>query len=196
MNKFRYLLSAFFLLIAASIGAAEEPAGKIRVVNFKACVEKSKLGKQEQTAFEALKKQMENNLSGKEKTLNEMADKFEDQDYLESLTAEAETELKRKFRTLNQEYTQLQNQYLQALQQTNMKVVQRLTEVVSEAASKVAQQKKLDMILNSEACFFAAPNQDISNDIVTVMDDMYEKDDKMKEGTVPTMPTADSEEKQ
>lgn len=186
MKNMRYLILGMAMLCAGALSADE--ASKIRVVNFKTCVEKSKVGKTEQEAFEALKKQMEGNLVEREKTLNEMATKFEDHDYLDSLSADAETELKRKFRTLNQEYTSIQSQYMQALQQTNYKVVQKLTDVVSKAAAQVAQKRQLDLILNDEACFFASPSQDISNEIIAVMDDLYEKDPSIKEGAVPKLP--------
>lgn len=48
-------------------GAAQASSLKIGVVNFKRCVETSKLGKLEQANFEALKKQMESVLGEKEK---------------------------------------------------------------------------------------------------------------------------------
>lgn len=195
-------LKGVFLLIAAlSVttlsqveGTADTP--KIRIVNFKSCVEQSKLGKQEQSAFEATKKQMETSLSEKEKTLNEMAAKFEDPDYLDSLSAEAETEIKRKFRHLNQEYTQLQNQYMQALQQTNFKVVQKLTENVTKAAALVAKQENVDLILNEEGAFFSSPALDISPKVVIAMDQMFDKEATESKASnaatqpVPTMPVS------
>lgn len=171
-----------YLVIAASsivlgIGAAETKAANIKVVNFKTCVEGSKLGKQEQASFDALKKQMETSLGEKEKVLNEMASKFEDADYLDSLSPEAETELKRKFRQLNQEYNTLQNQYYQTLNQTNMKIVQKLTDVVTKASESVAKQSNIDLILNDEACFFSAKPLDISSQIIVSMDQMFEKEE-------------------
>lgn len=165
------LVAAMSLFTLSQVEAAAD-APKIRVVNFKTCVEQSKLGKQEQASFDALKKQMESVLGEKEKTLNEIATKFEDPDYLDSLSAEAETEMKRKFRTLNQEFSQLQNQYLQALQQTNFKVVQKLTDLVTKASAKVAQQEKIDLILNEEGSFFVDPALDISKSVIAIMDQM------------------------
>lgn len=174
---------ASMLLAFSSINAANEDSGKapvIRMINFKNCVEQSKMGKQEQASFEGLKKQMENVLEEKEKVLNEINAKATDPDYLDSLSPEAETELKRKFRTLSQEIMQLQNQYYQALSQTNMKVLQKLNEVVVKASEKIAQQEKIDLIYNEESTFFYSPKLDISSKVVAIMDEMFEKEAKEK----------------
>lgn len=183
--KFALILgAAVFACAVPQIGSANEASLNkpvvIRTVNFKSCVENSKLGKQEQANFEALKKQMENILAEKEKTLNEIAEKFEDPDYLDSLSPEAETEIKRNFRHLNQELTQLQQQYYQALSQTNMKVVQKLTDVVNKAADTVAKQNGYDLILNEESYFHSNPDLDVSSKIVVAMDQLFD-DAKAKE---------------
>lgn len=149
---------------------------KMRFINFKVCVEKSKIGKQEQTNFEALKKQMETMLSEKEKTLNDMADKLNDPDYLDSLSPEAETELKRKFRTLSQEASQQQQQYMQTLQQANFKVLEKLDELISRAAEIVAKKNGYNVIDNDDATFYYDKDLDISHDIVAVMDEIFEKE--------------------
>lgn len=175
--------AAAFILCAATPGNTPAPSApannanaKVRTVNFKKCVEQSKLGKEEQASFEAMKKQMESVLTEKEKTLNELAEKLEDADYLDSLSAEAETEMKRKFRGLSQEYGQLQQQYMQTLNQTNFKVVQKIQEKVNEAATQVARQNNFDLVVNDETAFFASPSLDITSQIVSTMDQNYEKD--------------------
>lgn len=169
------ILSSFEAPVTPANGTKQQQPLKVGVVNFKRCVEQSKLGKQEQGNFEGLKKQMETVLGEKEKTLNEMATKFNDADYLDSLSPEAETELKRKFRSQNQELSQLQNQYMQTLQQTNFKVIQKLNEMVTKAASTVAKNDKYDMILNEESAFFYAPELDISSKVITLLDEEFEK---------------------
>jgi outer membrane protein len=178
--------AAVSLCGAAETAVKEQTAGgklsdqnlNVKVVTFKTCVEGSKLGKQEQASFEALKKQMESVLESKEKVLNEMAQKFEDPDYLDSLSPEAETELKRKFRALNQEYTTVQNQYVQTLSQTNMKVVQNITEVLTKATAVVAKRHNISLVLNDESAFFISPDLDISAQVIAVMDEMFEQDAK------------------
>lgn len=153
-------------------------------------MEESKLGKFEQANFESLKKQMESVLAEKEKTLSDMASKFNDADYLDSLSPEAETELKRKFRALSQELSQQQNQYLQTLQQTNLKVVQKLQEQVLKASEQIAKNEKFDIILNEESAFFVAPSLDISAKVITLLDQEYDKNPpQAKESVLPATET-------
>jgi outer membrane protein len=193
MKKGYKMVSAAVLLAAAALFCSAAPSSgdmnapaKVRVVNFKKCIEQSKLGKQEQASFDALKKQMESALEEKEKVLNDMATKLEDTDYVDSLSPEAETEMKRKFRALSQEYAQIQNQYLQTLNQTNMKVLQNISDKVSEAAEAVAKQNNFDLVLNDEGSFFASPAFDISSQVITTMDQLFDKDAAAaKSGAVP-----------
>ncbi len=159
---------------------------QIRSVNFKKCVEQSKLGKQEQASFEALKKQMEGSLAEKEKVLNDLAAKLEDPDHLDSLSPEAETEMKRKFRALNQEYSQIQSQYLQALQQTNFQIIKKLTDLVGKASEIAAKQAHFDFILNDESCFFALPQHDVSSKVISVMDEIYAKEEERAKAEAST----------
>ena len=169
MNRknFVTLISSFALLFASSSYAVD--AIKVGTVNFKVCVEESKLGKQEQASFETMKKQMENVVEEKEKVLNDLATKLNDPDQLDLMSPEAETELKRKFRGLSQELNQLQSQYYQTLQQANIKIVQTLSDSVTQASAKVAKDMKLDIVVNDETCFFASTALDISPKVVVEM---------------------------
>lgn len=164
------------LLLCSAAPAEGNKATNVRVINFKQCVEQSKVGKQEQTSFEALKKQMETVLEEKEKEINELAKKLEDGDFLDSLSVEAETELKRKFRQMGQEFSLLQNQYMQALNQTNYKIVQKLHDEVAVAAKAFGKKNNIDIILNDEACFFNDTSLDITTQLVAVLDENFEKD--------------------
>lgn len=164
--------------IAEAANAKADQGLKIRFVTFKVCVEKSKVGKEEQSNFESLKKQMETMLSEKEKTLNEMADKINDPDYLDSLSPEAETELKRKFRSLSQELNQQQSQYLQSLQQANFKILERLDDLISKASEIVAKKNGYHVINNDDGTFYYDQDLNVSHEIVTVMDELYEKEAK------------------
>lgn len=155
-----------------------DQALKIRIVNFKSCVEKSKLGKQEQSSFEALKKQMETMLGEKEKTLTEMSEKFNDPDYLDSLSVEAETELKRKSRALYQELNELNQQYYQALQQANFKIMDKLSDSINKAAEIVAKKNGIDVVLNEDGTYYYDKDLDISDEVVKTMDELYEKESK------------------
>lgn len=157
--------------LEAAAAAAPSKGMKVGVINFKECVERSKLGQQEQASFEALKKQAEQVLQEKEKEMGNIAAKLEDADYLDSLTPEAEAELKHKFRMLNQELSQQQQQLYQTLSQANYKVVQKLTDIVNNAAEEVAKNMKLDLVLNEDACFYFNESLNITSDTVKVMDD-------------------------
>lgn len=165
---------AFLFVATSSLEAA--PIQNIGIVNFKTCVENSKVGQKEQQNFESMKKQMEDVLVEKEKTLNEIATKFNDPDYLDSLSPEAEAEMKHKFRTHSQELQQHQNQYYQVLNQANFKVIQKIGENITEASKVVAENKNLDIVLNEEMAFFHTDALDISNEVVTVMDQLYKED--------------------
>jgi len=167
------LLTAMSPLYSADKTAAEQVM--VGVINFKQCVENSKLGKQEQSSFEALKKQAEQMLQDKEKNLRELASKLDDPDYLDSLTPDAEAELKHRFRYMNQELAQQQQALYQTLSQANFKIVQKLTDAVNEAADKVADKMKLNLVVNEDACFFYAPSLDITDEIIKVLDSSMDK---------------------
>ncbi|NGX46898.1 MAG: hypothetical protein K1000chlam3_00265 [Chlamydiae bacterium] len=176
------LLSALMILgLCAGGFAASEPKPSVGVVNFTSCMSDSKLGKHEQTSFDALKNQMSSLLEDTEKQTNEIAAKFNDSEYMDGLSPEAEEEMKNKFRTLNEEIGRYQNQYYQVLQQANMKVMQTVGANIQEASEKVAKDKKLNMVMSKEACFFAAPTLDVTNLVVAEMDRMFEQNDAKTE---------------
>jgi len=172
-------LSAFVLCssVPQVLSAADQNQLQVGVINFKECVENSKAGKQEQSSFEALKKQAEQMLQSKEKEMSSIASKLEDQDYLDSLSKDAEAELKHKFRTLNQQLSQQQQQLYQTLSQANFKIVQKLTEKVNDAAGEVAKKLNLDVILNEESCFYFKDTLDITDETVKYLDSIQDNTD-------------------
>jgi outer membrane protein len=161
-------------------GAKKELPASVRIgaVDFKSCVENSKLGKQEQASFEAMKNQMETVVVEKEKTLEELAGKLGNPDELDLMSPEAEVELKRKFRALSQEMGQIQNQFYQTLQQANYKVVQKISDAVAKASEKVAKDLKIDLVLNDETCFYCNLAIDISSLVVKEMDAQLDQENK------------------
>ena len=168
-------LTIFLICFQPSVSFAD--GLKVGFVNFKTCVENSKLGKQEQSNFESMKNQMEEVLGEKEKTLEEISKKLNDADYIDSLSPEAENELKHKFRTFGQEMSQHQQQYYQLLNQANMKIIQNISQSVGEASKLVAKEKNLDVIINDESAFFSSPTLDVSQAVIRAMDSIY-KDPK------------------
>ncbi len=177
-------LSVTAALLSSMTVQAAEPTGsfeqskplRIALVNFKTCVEKSKLGQKEQLAFDGMKKQMETILLEKEKALTDVSSKFNDMDYLDSLSPDAEAELKRQYRTLTQEFSQQQNQFYQTLSQTNVAIVQKLTDAVTKAAEQVAKANKIDLVLNEDSRFYSVSSIDISDMVVKAMDETFAKE--------------------
>lgn len=177
------LSAALLAFVAASADTAptnfeQNKPLRIAIVNFKTCVEKSKLGQKEQASFEGMKKQMESILIEKEKAVTEVAGKFNDMDYLDSLSPDAEAELKRQYRTLNQEFSQQQNQFYQTLQQANVVIVQKLTKEVTKAAEQAAKTNKIDLVLTEESIFYNVGTVDISDMVVKIMDENFAKEPK------------------
>lgn len=183
MKKFSWKWLALALVFSASaLFAADESTAQktlnIGLVNFKVCVENSKVGKQEQAAFEMIKKKMEDVLDEKEKELNAIADKLNDPDQLDLMSPEDETTEKRKFRTLTQDLSQLQSQAYQSLNQTNFKVVQSLAEKVAQASEAVAKENNIDIVLNDEIAFFYTHALDISTKVIDKMDQLFDQEAK------------------
>ena len=150
-------------------------AQKIAIVNFKKCLEESKIGKDEGAKIQSMKNELQAALEAKEKELNDLAPKF-NQEYLDTLTPEAENELKNKFRALSQELSENQNQFYQMLNQAHMQVMQRISEMVEKASTKIANDKNFDIVLNDEASFFYKSACDISKEVIAELDVIYKQD--------------------
>ncbi len=187
--------SALFLasgLMTAAVAA--EPAPNYGVVNFGTCVSDSKLGKQEQASFETLKKQMTTLLEDTEKQLNELSAKFNDPEFLDGLSPEAEEELKTKFRTLNEELGRYQNQYYQVMNQANMRIMQTMQVNINTAAEKVAKDKKLTMVVNKDACFYFTPGLDVTTLVIAELDKTFAEELK-KQSAVASAEEKSAEQK-
>lgn len=178
---------------STTIFSAEVPS--FGIVNFGTCVTESKLGKQEQASFESLKKQMTSLLEETEKQLNDLSAKFNDPEYLDGLSPEAEEELKNKFRTLNDELGRYQNQYYQVMNQANMRIIQALSTSINTAAEKVAKDKKLNMVVNKDACFYYAPALDVTPLVIAEMDKNFAQDIKKVGVQANVAETAPAEQK-
>lgn len=165
-------------LIAGSSLAAENVV--TGVVNFTTCITDSKHGKKEQENFESLRKQMSSMIENTETQLKEISAKFEDTEYLDSLSPKAEEELKIKFQTLQEELGRYQNQFYQVLNHANHQMVQKISSSISQAAKQVAEKNKLDYVINKEACFYIRPDLDVTTQVISEMDKKYELDAKSK----------------
>lgn len=186
--------SLFLLAAGLTTSAFAADAPSIGVVNFSNCVTDSKLGKQEQSSFDALKKQMSTLLEETEKQLNDITAKFNDPEYRDGLSPEAEDELKNKFHLLSEEMNRYQNQYYQVLNQANMRIIQTISNGINTASEKVAKDKKLTVVVNKDACFYFSPALDVTNQVVTEMDKSFEIEAK-KQATVPAASALNNETK-
>jgi len=169
-------ITTFFLIAAFALCCGKVKAADLNIgfVNFKTCIEKSKQGQHEKNAFEALKKQMSDALEKTDKELAELANKLEDQDYMDGLSPTAEDELTNKFQNLSQEYARYQNQFYQLLNQANYKMLQTLHEEVSLAAEKVRDTNKLSLILNEDSAFAHSPSLDCTLTVIEQMDKQFD----------------------
>lgn len=187
MKKFKNVLSKHFRTLCLGLSmclafgtvtaaTAAETNLRIGLVNFKLVIEKSKIGKQEQDMYENMKKQIESILTEKQEEFSKIAKKLEDEDFRDSQKPEAIKKLEDQYRQLGQELSQGQNQYYQALQQANFKILQRIAEVVSKASEEVATAKNLDLVLNDDNAFFNSQQLDVTEDVIAQMDIISEKE--------------------
>ncbi|MCB1110249.1 MAG: OmpH family outer membrane protein [Chlamydiia bacterium] len=168
------LLTTLFCLTSFKSYADEKiPYG---IVNFASCITESKYGKHEQESFEKLREQMTSLINDYNKQLNDIATKFNDPEFVDSLSPEAEQEMKAKFQTLSEELNHYQNQSMQVMQQANMQLVQVMNNHVQKASERIAKQKKIPMVVNKEACFFYNPSFDITKSVIDEMDKSFEKE--------------------
>jgi len=177
IRKALFTTLVFFGLCTSGF-AASEPKSSVGIVNFTSCMTDSKLGKQEQASFESLKSQMTSLIQDTEKQLNDLAAKFNDGEYMDGLSPEAEEEMKNRYAALSDEMNRYQNQFYQVMNQAQMKMVQTLGASVQNASETVAKNKKLSMVMNKEACFFTNATLDVTPLIIAEMDKQFEAGNK------------------
>jgi outer membrane protein len=166
------IISIFGLSTAHAI----DSRAVIGIVNFMTVITDSKYGKNEQEQLENIKKQWTTLIEETDKELKEISDKLEDQEYLDGLSPEAEDELKTKKQNLMQDISKYQNQLYQIMNQANYFFIQKMSQNITVASEKVAQDKKLDLVLNKEACFYTSPKIDITTLVITEMDKNYDNE--------------------
>lgn len=144
------------------------------IVDFTECLTQSKYGKKEQENFESLRKQITNVMQETEKQINDLAQKLEDPDYMDSLSPKAEEELKLKKQSLTEDMSRYQNEFYQSLSQANYIIHQRLHANVSKAAEKIAKDNKLSFVISKDSCFYYNPDMEITPEILKEMDKNFE----------------------
>ena len=121
------------------------------------------------------KEQMTTLINDYNKQLNDIATKFNDPEFVDSLSPEAEQEMKAKFQTLNEELAQYHNQSSQVMQQANMQLIQTMNAHVQAASEQIAKKKNIPMVVNKEACFFYNPSFDITQSVIEEMDKTFDE---------------------
>lgn len=176
MHKF--FLAAATLLGLTTSDLSAEAQSSFGVVNFTTCVTESKVGKKEQENVDNMRQQISSMIEGTEKELREIATKFDDSEYLDSLSPKAEEELKSRFQNLQEELSRYQNQFYQVLQHANYQLVNKMTSAIAKASEKIAATKDLDYVINKEACFYIRPGLDVTTLIINEMDKNFELEAK------------------
>lgn len=172
--------SSMFLAAFLLAGSAFADSGLTGVVNFTTCITDSKSGKKEQENMENIRNQMSNLIEDTEKELKELSAKFEDTEFLDSLSPKAEEEMKVKYQALQEDLGRYQNQYYQVLQHAQYQLIQKMSGNIAKAAEIVAKQKNLDYVINKEACFYIRPDRDETSAVILEMDKIFETQNKAK----------------
>lgn len=185
MKKHRFLsLSLASCLLASPSFAAE--SGTLGVVNFNTCILESKAGKKEQENMEGIRSQMTHLIEETEKEIKELSAKFEDTEFLDSLSPKAEEEMKLKYQTLQEDMGRYQNQFYQVLQHAQMQLYQKIHGTIAKAAEAIAKEKKIDYVLNKDTCFYIRSDLDMTSSVIQEMDKVFEADaKKVSENTDP-----------
>ena len=178
MKKAIMLLTLFSLFLWPEKTEGTE-SQSIGIVNFLTCVTESKYGKHEQEQMENLKNQWTSLIEQTDKELKSLTEKFKDQEYMDGLSPEAESEMKGKYKALSEDMAKYQGQLYQVLQQANYFFLQKMQAFISKASEKVATQKKLGIILNKEAAFYHKTDMDVTTSVVTEMDKNFDQDKKI-----------------
>jgi Skp family chaperone for outer membrane proteins len=180
-NK-KLLMTTVCALTLSSVSLiAKVPANAARVTDFRRCFMESELGKQEQESFKAMQEQMEKSVKEVTDQLTDIGAKLADEDILDSLSKEAEDELKAKQATLAGELQRYQMQFPQILQQAQNQSFYNFREKVKVAAAELASEKKYGCILNEEQAFFYKAELDVTDAVIAKLDKMNEEEAKKAE---------------
>ena len=179
MHAKKFISAAVLGLIFSAPLAAAVKGSSFGIVDFMTCIQQSKVGKHEQEGFEALRNQMQSMLQDVERQLQDVATKLNDNEYMDGLSPEGEKDLKMRFQALSEEMQRYQNQYYQVLQQAYMKLNQTVDMKINTASNVVAKDYKIPLILKKDAVFFYDEKFDITQLVITKMNEEYEHEQKL-----------------
>ena len=150
------------------------------VVNPGTCFAESKHGKKEQEGFELLRKEMASKVEETETQLKEIIAKFDDSEYMDSLSPKAEEELKAKYQALQEEMGRYQNQFYQVLNYAHHQMTQKVNQAIAVAAKNIAERNKLDYVVSKDLCFYVRPDLDVTSQVIVEMDKKFEIEARSK----------------
>lgn len=199
--KTRNLLLTLAALVTFSSArlSASEPEANFGVVNFATCITESKYGKFEQKNLDSIQKQMSSMIEDTEKQLREISSKFEDSEFLDSLSPKAEEELLLKKQALEEDLNRYHSQRYQILQQANYQLFHRISASITKASEAVAKNNKLGFVVNKEACFYYSPKTEVTQLVIDEMDKNFEVDKKQgrisenNEANIPNLANSDTQ---
>ena len=61
-----------------------------------------------------------------------------------------------------------------------MQLVHKMSSQIARASEKVAKDKKIDYVINKEACFYFRPELELTQQVIAEMDKNFEIDAKSK----------------
>jgi Skp family chaperone for outer membrane proteins len=127
---------------------------------------------------EKQKTEMEKILKDLEVQLNETHKKRSDQDYLDALSPQAIDDLNQTYQNQIEDIKKAQSQYYQVLQQAQGRMYNVIHMEIKKASEKVAKDRNLDTILQSEAAFFSTNDLDVTEHVVKEMDKNFAQESK------------------
>lgn len=182
----KQILSLLFCVATVSSPCLLEGTdSKIGIVSFANCIQESKYGKKEQSTLKALQNQITSLIKDTEQQLQEIANKLNDAEYIDTLSPEGEQELKIKFQNHQEDLQRYQQQYYEFINQANYKVMQTMHFHVKNAAKIVSAKLNLDYVLDENSVICNNAGIEVTNQIIQELDMLFEKDENDKPNVVP-----------
>lgn len=163
----------------------KDPDIKIGILSFANCIQESKYGKKEQSTLKGLQNQITSLIKDTEQQLQEIANKLNDPEYIDTLSPEGEQELKIKFQNHQEDLMRYQQQYSEFLNQANYKVMQTMFFHVKNAAKIVSDRLNLDYVLDENSVICNNAGIEITNQVIQELDLLFEKEENDKSKVVP-----------
>ncbi len=175
MRHYSWILAGC-LAFSGMACADTTPAFNMGTVNMQKCVEKSLVGQKYDKDIRDLETKLKASLDEKQTALKDIADKLKNEDYLDSISPEAEQELQAKGQNMQMELQQLNQQAMQMMQQARGMAMQELSRQIGAASQDVAKERAFSLVISEEACLFTSTTNDVTDAVVAKMNATFEKE--------------------